>query len=61
VVAYSLKDGKELWKAPVGGNYESSSDICFVKGSLWIGGHNPTQLDPDTGAVVNPSPPACPA
>ncbi|MHC4744879.1 MAG: outer membrane protein assembly factor BamB family protein [Planctomycetota bacterium] len=52
VRAYSLKEGKELWNAPVGGNYEASTDICYVNGTLWIGGHNPTQLDPDTGAVI---------
>ena len=52
LVAYALKDGKQLWQAPVGGNYESSADICYVNGSLWIGGHNPAQLDVDTGTVV---------
>ena len=50
--AYSLKDGRELWQAPVGGNYEASSDICYVNGTLWIGGHNPTQLNVETGAVL---------
>ncbi len=50
--AYSLKDGKELWQAPIGGNYEASSDVCFVGGKLWIGGHNPTQLDVETGAEI---------
>jgi len=52
VYAYSLKDGKQLWQAPVGGNYEASSDICYVNGTLWIGGHNPTQLDVETGAEI---------
>ncbi|MHC4560547.1 MAG: outer membrane protein assembly factor BamB family protein, partial [Planctomycetota bacterium] len=42
VHAYSLKDGEDLWKAPVSGNYQASSDICYVNGNLWIGGHNPT-------------------
>jgi len=50
--AYSLRDGKHLWKAPVGGNYEASCDICYVNGALWVGGNNPTQLDLQTGAVV---------
>jgi outer membrane protein assembly factor BamB len=50
--AYRLKDGKELWQTPVSGNYEASSDICFVKDMLWIGGRNPTQLDPKTGEVI---------
>ncbi|MHC4110455.1 MAG: outer membrane protein assembly factor BamB family protein [Planctomycetota bacterium] len=52
VYAYSLKDGEELWKAPVSGNYEASSDVCYVNGTLWIGGHNPTQLNVETGAVI---------
>ncbi len=52
VFAYSLKDGKLLWQAPVQGNYESSCDICYVKGTLWVGGHNPTQHDAETGEVV---------
>jgi outer membrane protein assembly factor BamB len=52
VHAYSLKDGEDLWKAPVSGNYQASSDICYVNGNLWIGGHNPTQLNVETGAVI---------
>lgn len=52
IYAYSLKDGKQLWQAPVGGNYQASSDICYVNGTLWIGGHNPTQLNVETGAVI---------
>ncbi|MFZ5829486.1 MAG: PQQ-binding-like beta-propeller repeat protein [Planctomycetota bacterium] len=50
--AYSLKDGRELWNAPVEGNYQASADICYVGGTLWIGGHNPMQLDVDTGEVL---------
>ncbi|UCG58464.1 MAG: PQQ-binding-like beta-propeller repeat protein, partial [Phycisphaerales bacterium] len=52
VFAYSLKDGKLLWQAPVQGNYEASCDICYVNGTLWVGGHNPTQYDVETGAVT---------
>jgi outer membrane protein assembly factor BamB len=52
VCAYALKDGEQLWQAPVEGNYESSADICYVNGTLWIGGHNPTQLDVETGAAI---------
>ena len=52
VIAYSLKDGSELWQAPAQGNYESSSDVFFVNGSVWVGGNNPTQLDANTGEVV---------
>lgn len=52
VFAYSLKDGRQLWQAPAQGNYQSSSDIFYVKGSLWVGGHNPTQLNVETGDVI---------
>ncbi len=52
VFAYSLKDGRQLWQAPVQGNYESSSDIFYVKGSLWVGGQNPMQLNIETGEVI---------
>jgi outer membrane protein assembly factor BamB len=50
--AYSLKNGQVLWQAPILGNYESSCDVCFVKGSLWAGGLNPIQYDVNTGAVI---------
>jgi len=49
---YSLKDGKLLWQSPVQGNYQASCDICYVDGTLWVGGHNPTQYDVKTGAVI---------
>jgi len=52
VFAYSLADGKLLWQAPVQGNYEASCDICYVKGTLWVGGHNPTQYNAETGEVI---------
>ncbi|MFC1633484.1 PQQ-binding-like beta-propeller repeat protein [Planctomycetota bacterium] len=52
VFAYSLKGGELLWQAPIQGNYEASCDICFVKGTLWIGGHNPTQYDVETGDII---------
>ncbi len=52
VHAYSLEDGEQLWQTPIGGNYEASSDVCYVNGTLWIGGHNPTQLDVATGAEI---------
>jgi len=50
--AYSLADGKELWQAPITGNYESPADVFYVNGTVWIGGPNPTQLDPDSGEVL---------
>ncbi|MHC4500938.1 MAG: outer membrane protein assembly factor BamB family protein, partial [Planctomycetota bacterium] len=52
VFAYSLRDGKLLWQAPAQGNYEASCDICYVKGTLWVGGHNPTQYNVETGAII---------
>ena len=52
VVAYSLKDGKQLWQAPSQGNYESSSDVFHVNGTLWLGGQNPTQYNVETGEVI---------
>jgi outer membrane protein assembly factor BamB len=52
VFAYSLKDGTLLWQAPIQGNYEASCDICYVNGTLWIGGHNPTQYNAETGEVI---------
>lgn len=50
--AYALKDGKQLWEAPISGNYQASPDVCYVNGTLWIGGHNPTQLNVETGAEI---------
>jgi outer membrane protein assembly factor BamB len=50
--AHSLKDGKLLWQAPVQGNYQGSGDVCYIKGTLWVSGHNPTQYDVETGAVI---------
>jgi outer membrane protein assembly factor BamB len=52
VFAYSLKDGRLLWQAPVQGNYEASCDVCYVDGTLWVGGHNPTQYNAETGDVI---------
>ncbi len=50
--AYALQDGTPLWQIPIQGNYEAPCDICYVKGTLWVGGHNPTQYDAETGAVI---------
>jgi outer membrane protein assembly factor BamB len=52
VFVYSLKDGELLWQAPAQGNYQASCDICYVKGTLWVGGHNPTQYNVETGEVI---------
>jgi len=52
VFAYALKDGELLWQAPLLGNYQASADICYVNGTLWVGGHNPTQLNVETGKVI---------
>jgi len=50
--AYALKDGRQLWQVPISGNYQAPCDVFYVKGRLWIGGPHPTQLDPETGAVI---------
>lgn len=52
IYAYSLKDGRELWQAPVAGNYEAPADVFYVNGALWIGGDNPTRLNVESGAVI---------
>ena len=52
VFAYALADGEPLWQAPAQSNYEASSDIFCVNGSLWVGGHNPTQHNMKTGEVI---------
>ena len=50
--AYSLKQGKQLWQVPIQSNYEAPCDVCYVNGTLWVGGHNPTQYDVKTGAMI---------
>ncbi len=52
VCAYSLKDGKVLWKANAPGNYQASVDLFHVNGILWTGGKGATGLDAETGKVV---------
>ncbi len=48
--AYSLADGKELWSAPIAGNYEKSADLFLAAGCVWTGGvKQPTAYDPQTG------------
>ncbi len=49
---YALADGKPLWEAPATSCYESSSDVFFVDGTVWVGGKNPTQYDAQTGDVI---------
>lgn len=53
VFAYSLKDGKDLWNAPCKGNYESSSDVFYIDGKLWVGGAGyPICYDAQTGKEI---------
>ena len=53
VCAYSLEDGKILWEAGVATNYESSADLFYIDGLVWVGGAQaPTALDAETGEVV---------
>ncbi|RMF88673.1 MAG: hypothetical protein D6741_18815, partial [Planctomycetota bacterium] len=49
---YSLDDGRLLWEAPARGNYESSSDVFFIDGTVWVGGEHPTQYDAETGRLL---------
>jgi len=51
--AYALGDGKALWNIPIASNYESSADLFFVGGTVWIGGtKNVTGHDADTGKQI---------
>jgi outer membrane protein assembly factor BamB len=52
-MAYRLKDGKELWQTPITGNYEASADVFYVNGTLWLGGKNPVQVDPESGKEIS--------
>ena len=37
VVAFSLKGGKELWRAPCFENYDTQMDIFVIDGVVWVG------------------------
>ncbi len=37
LVAYSLDDGKELWRAPYSENYNTPGDIFVIDGVVWVG------------------------
>ena len=51
--AYSLTDGEQLWEVSVATNYESSADLFYIDGLVWVGGTQaPTALDAETGEVV---------
>ena len=50
--AYSVQDGRPLWQVPIQGNYEAPCDVCYVNGTLWLGGHNPTQYNVETGELI---------
>ncbi len=53
VFAYALKDGRALWNGNAAANYESSSDVFFIDGALWVGGAGaPTCYDAETGKVL---------
>jgi outer membrane protein assembly factor BamB len=53
IVAYALKDGKQLWSAPSQSNFESSSDVFYINGILWVGGgSSPTAYDAKTGKLI---------
>ena len=53
VHAYTLKDGVELWTAPIKHNYEKSADLFVVGKEVWTGGTGrPTARDAKTGEAV---------
>jgi len=37
MVAFSLADGKELWRAPCFENYNTPLDIFVIEGTVWVG------------------------
>jgi len=37
LVAYSLDDGRELWRAPYSENYDTPGDIFVINGVVWVG------------------------
>ncbi|MHC4253012.1 MAG: outer membrane protein assembly factor BamB family protein, partial [Planctomycetota bacterium] len=37
LVAFSLDDGKELWRAPASENYNTPLDILVIRGVVWVG------------------------
>jgi len=53
LTAYSLADGEVLWENIVATNYESSADLFYVNGLVWIGGQkSPMAFDAQTGEMV---------
>jgi outer membrane protein assembly factor BamB len=53
LVAYSLKDGKELWTADAAMNYQASPDVYYLDGRVWVGGSaQPKAYDAETGSEV---------
>ncbi len=37
IITFSLKDGKELWRAPCFENYDTQLDIFVIDGVVWVG------------------------
>ncbi len=37
IVALSLKDGKEIWRAPCSENYDTQLDVFVIDGVVWVG------------------------
>jgi outer membrane protein assembly factor BamB len=37
LVAFSLDDGKELWRAPYSENYNTPGDVFVIDGVVWVG------------------------
>ncbi len=50
LLAYSIENGAERWKAGIARNYEKAADLFLAAGSIWTGGaKQPTSYDPLTG------------
>ncbi len=51
LLAYSLKNGRILWRTGVTTNYEASADLFYVDGLVWLG-KGPTGYNAETGEKV---------
>jgi outer membrane protein assembly factor BamB len=53
LIAYRLRDGRQLWTSTSRNNYEKSADLFVVGGVAWTGGTGqPTSHDPQTGNIT---------
>ncbi|MBT3199936.1 MAG: PQQ-binding-like beta-propeller repeat protein [Phycisphaerales bacterium] len=52
LLAYSLKDGKVLWRTGATACYEASVDVFYINGLVWLGGKGVSAYDAETGKHV---------